>query len=146
MCYIMQAILHFSPKNDKYYYNINVWKVDYKTGHALHYDCQQTSGLCANRELLIQHYRERVRRVEAEGFTRRMGFEPGTHGRKERVDDYRAESWKSEYPNVDIRHDKNLTPSRWKKEQFRNQRYTKGWKESDEVPGWGKGLEILNGS
>ena len=133
------------PTNNTYYYNTNVWKVDVKTGNCLHYDCQQTSGLCADRELLLRHYRERVRRVEAEGFTRRMGFEPGTHNRKERVDDYKAESWRSECPNVDIRHDKNLTPNRWRKEQFRNQRYTKGWTEADEIPGWGKGMEIIHG-
>ena len=126
------------PRKDVYYYNSNVWKVDWQTGHALHYDCQQTSGLCAYRELLLQHYRERVRRVEAEGFSRKMGFEPGTHGRAERVDDFKAESWQSAVPLVDIRHDKNLTPSRWRQDQFRNQRYCQGWQEAEEVPGWGK--------
>jgi glycosyltransferase involved in cell wall biosynthesis len=131
------------PQKDKYYYNINVWKLRLADGHCLHYDCQQTSGLCAYRELLIQHYKERVRRVEAEGFSRNMGFEPGTHGRPQRVDDYKAESWRSEYPNVDIRHDKNLTSSRWNKEQFRNQRYTKGWLEADEILGWGKGINLV---
>ena len=34
-------------------------------------------------------------------------------------------------------HDETLTSNRWKKEQYRNQRYTKGWIEADEVPGWG---------
>src|SRR3990167_6861294 len=125
------------PRKDVYYYNSNVWKVDWQTGHALHYDCQQTSGLCAYRELLLQHYRERVRRVEAEGFSRKMGFEPGTHGRAERVDDFKAESWQSAVPLVDIRHDKNLTPSRWRQDQFRNQRYCQNWQEAEEVPGWG---------
>lgn len=132
------------PKKDVFYYNENVWKLNFKTGHALHYDCKQTSGLCAYRELLLKHYRKRVKLVEKNGYTQRMGFEPGTHNRKERVDDYKAESWKSKYPNVDIRHDNNLSPTRWKKEQFRNQRYTKDWKESDTIPGWGKGKEILS--
>ena len=66
-----------------------------------------------------------------------MGFEPGTHGRDERIDDHESESWESEFPNIDIRHDQNLTPSRWSKDQFRNQRYTKGWQETEEIPGWG---------
>lgn len=44
----------------------------------------------------------------------------------------------SEYPNIDIRHNDNLTPSRWKREQFRDQRYTRGWLETDSVPGWGQ--------
>lgn len=128
----------FTPeKEDIFYYNTNVWKVRLEDGHALHYDCQQTSGLCAYRKLLLEHYYKRVKIVEETGFSRKMGFEPGTHKRNERVDDYRAKSWISEYPNIDIRHDKNLTPSRWNKEQFRNQKYTEGWIEGDSVPGWG---------
>jgi hypothetical protein len=130
---------------DRYYYNTNVWKLRVEDGHCLHYDCRQTSGLCADRELLIKHYRERVRRVEAEGFSRKMGFEPGTHKRAERVDDYGSDSWQSAYPNVDIRHGGNLTPSRWSKEQFRDQRYTAGWIESDEIPGWGRGIDVGGG-
>lgn len=125
------------PEKDKYYYNINVWKVRMSDGHGLHYDCQQLSGLCAYRDLLLEHYRKRVELVEDDGFSRAMGFEPGTHGREERVDDYKAESWKSEFPIIDLRHDGNLTKSRWKKEEFRNQRYTAGWIEQDNIPGWG---------
>lgn len=125
------------PDRGKIYYNVNVWKVDAASGRALHYDCKQTSGLCAYRDVLLAHYRERVRRVEAEGFSRRMGFEPGTHRRPERVDELTSEAWRSEWPNVDIRHGQNLTPSRWSKEEFRDQRHTAGWVEADEVPGWG---------
>ena len=128
----------FTPPNStQVFYNQNVWKVDAETGRALHYLCSQTSGLCANRELLLEHYRKRVAIVESQGFSRKMGFEPGTHRRAERVDDLTARTWMSEYPNVDIRHGQNLTPSRWKKEQFRDQRYTKGWTEAEAIPGWG---------
>lgn len=127
------------PKKDVFYYNENCWKVDSETGRALFYYAKQTSGLCAYRELLIEHYRERVKRVAVDGFSRKMGFEPGTHGREERIDDYKAEAWVSEVPNIDIRHQNNLTPSRWRKDQFRNQKkYTRGWTEADEVPGWGQ--------
>lgn len=131
-------------QKDVFYYNTNVWKLDYKTGKALHYDCQQTSGLCAHRSLLLQHYRKRVDMVKQHGFSRKMGFEPGTHGRGERVDDFKAESWKSVSPNIDIRHENNLTPSRWKKEEFRNQKYTQGWIESEIIPNWGKSSELIN--
>ena len=125
------------PEKDKFYYNTNVWKVRLKDGHSMRTEkCQQTSGLCAYRELLLEHYRKRVEMVEEIGYSRKMGFEPGTHGRGERVDDYKSESWESEFPNIDIRHDQNLTPSRWSKDQFRNQRYTKGWTEAEKVPGW----------
>lgn len=124
-------------RDDSFYYNENVWKVRAEDGQALFYHCQQTSGLCAYRELLLKHYRRRVELVEQNGFSRRMGFEPGTHRRKERVDDYRAASWMSEYPNIDIRHSLNLTPSRWSQNQFRNKKYCRGWTMAGEVPGWG---------
>lgn len=131
---------HFAftpPRNDTYYYNQHVWKVDALSGHALHYRCSQTSGLCANRQLLVEHYRKRVAHVEQHGFSRAMGFEPGTHNRTERVDDFKSETWMSSVPNIDIRHGHNLTPSRWRREQFKNQKFTEGWTESDRVPGWG---------
>jgi hypothetical protein len=132
-----------------YYYNENVWKVRLDDGHALFYYVNQTSGLCAFREILLNQYQERVKRVEGteadtNKVVRRMGFEPGTHNRKERVDDYKAQAWRSKFPNVDLRHGNNLTPSRWKKEEFRNQRYTKGWKEAEEVPGWGRTKDRMN--
>lgn len=125
------------PRRDVYYYNENVYKVEYPSGRALFYYVKQTSGLCAYRELLIEHYRKRVALVEQHGFSRKMGFEPGTHHRAERVDDFKAEAWMSPFPNIDIRHSKNLTSTRWSKDQFRDQRYTRGWQEVEEIPGWG---------
>ncbi len=127
------------PRVDCYYYNRNAWKVDWATGRTLFYLCDQTSQLCASRALLLEHYRKRVARVEAEGFTRRMGFEPGT--RKVRhggVDDVDAVTWMSAQPNIDVRHDKNLTGTRWRRDQFRNQKFCQGWQESEVVPGWGR--------
>jgi len=126
------------PKKDVFYYNENVWKVDTTSGKAVQYDCKQVSGLCCYRELALQHYRKRVALVEKQGFTQRMGFEPGTHTRPERVDDFKAEGWKSPYPNIDLRHTGNLTPSRWSKEQFRDQRNCQNWHEGhvSSIPGW----------
>jgi len=132
---------HFNfipPKKDTFYYNLNVWKVRREDGHALKVDdCKQTSGLCAWRELLLECYRKRVEWVEKNGYTRYMGFEPGTRSPLTGIDSYKAESWMSKYPNIDIRHEHNLTPNRWHKDQFRDQKYTIGWTEADEVPGWG---------
>lgn len=137
-------------RSDTYYYNTNVWKVRLSDGHALHYDCKQTSGLCARRELLVQHYRQRVANTEAaweryggntrefRNWIRRQGFEPGTHGRAEAVDRLGSETWQSEMSIIDIRHDGNLTPSRWSQDQFRDKRNCRNWIEADEVPGWGK--------
>ena len=125
-------------RSDVFYYNQNSWKVDSVSGQALFHYASSTSGLCAYRELLLEHYRKRVEIVEQNGFTRRMGYEPGTHGRAERVDDYKAETWMSPQPNIDLRHRHNLTQTRWCKNEFRNQRYTKGWTEAGAVPGWGQ--------
>ena len=110
--------------------------MDANTGRALFHYSNHTSQLCAMRSLLLEHYQKRVEIVRERGFTRKMGFEPGTHGRKERVDDYKCETWMSPAPNLDIRHGHNLTRSRWKKSQFRNQRFTKGWEEANGVEGW----------
>ena len=147
----LYAVNHFDftpPKKDLFYYNNNLWKVRADTGEALHHKSNHTSQLCAYRPLLLAHYRTRVKRTEQRldelgdtkefrRWIRRQGFEPGTHNRKERVDDYKYEIWISKIPNIDIRHGKNLTRTRWEKEQFRNQRFTKDWKKSDRVPGWG---------
>jgi glycosyltransferase involved in cell wall biosynthesis len=126
------------PRKDVFYYNEHTYKVDSKTGQALFYYTKQTSGLCAYRDLLIQHYRERVRRVSEEGFSRKMGFEPGTHSPPNGVCHFKAEAYWSEVPNIDIRHNTNLTESRWRQDQFRSQRSCKGWKLVDEVPAWGR--------
>lgn len=130
----------FSPeRRDTYFYNQHVWKVDALSGQALFYYCNQTSGLCADRALLLEHYRRRVAHVDAHGFSRRNGFEPGTrHVRHGGFDDAPVETWLSAGPNVDIRHGHNLTESRWRQEQFRNQKFCQGWRLDDGVPGWGQ--------
>lgn len=136
---VLYAPEHFEfrpPRRDTYYYNVHTWKVDVETGRAVTYLTQQTSGLCADRQLLITHYRERIRRCEAEGFTRAMGFEPGSHGRAERVDDVPSAIWRAPVPNIDLRHGTNLTESRWTPDQFRNP--VQDWHEAPEVPGWGR--------
>ena len=138
-------------KKDCYYYNTNVWRVRLSDGHGVKVDdCRQLSGLCAYRDLLIKHYEERVKKLEAKvndldfkTYVRKMGFEPGTHNREERVDKYKSDKWDSAKPNLDIRHDGNLTSSRWKKSDFRNQKYTIGWTESDNVAGWGELKELM---
>jgi hypothetical protein len=140
------------PKPDVYYYNENVWKVRAEDGQALFYYTKQTSGLCANRKLLVEHYHKRIAKVvqnqrdiqtqglpiKRDGFSQHMGFEPGCHAEPRGVDNYRAEAWMSEYPNIDIRHSRNLTPNRWSQDQFRSKRSCQGWTMADEVPGWGR--------
>jgi hypothetical protein len=139
------------PKKDVYYYNMNSWLLRGTDGHCLYFDHKSLSGLCAYRELLLTHYRERVRRIEelvAQGKNPRhemrfIGFEPGTHHRPERIDDLTAEGYRAEWPNVDIKHGCNLTKNRWSQDEFRDKQSCLNWQESDSVPFWGAGREIV---
>ena len=57
---------------------------------------------------------------------------------------YHTQNWQSRYPNLDIRHDRTMTKSKWSPDEFRNKKYAKGWKETDgELPGWGQAVDIL---
>lgn len=126
------------PRKDLFYYDQNKWNLFSKNGHALFYHSMSVSMMCAYRSLLLGHYRKRVERVEKEGFTRRMGFEPGGHRFPRGVDNYGREAYWSEFPCIDIRHENNLVWSRWKKDQFRNQKTLYAWTEAEEIPSWGK--------
>lgn len=141
-CDVLYHPSHFDfvpPRKDMYYYNQNCWQVRASDKFAVKYDCKRLSQLCAYRETLIQHYKERIRRCKAEGFSRKMGFEPGSHGRPERVDDIKSEVWESALPNCDIRHDTNMTASRWRQDQFRSQRSCRNWREGT-CPAWAEVL------
>ena len=141
---------HFTPpKADVFYYNEHTYKVDSASGQAVFYYTKQTSGLCAYRNLLVEHYTKRIAKCEQNerdlkaqglpvknnGFSRHMGFEPGCHRPPRGVDEYKAERWMSEFPNVDIRHTSNLT--RWSEDQFRDLNACQGWKVTGQIPGWG---------
>lgn len=140
-------------KKDVFYYNNNVWFLRLPDGHALHYDVNQLSGLCVYRETALIHFRERYEMVKAEyekgqseaefvKYIRNMGFEPMTHGRIPWKNLFKYETWKSEVPNVDIKHGANATGQRWRKDQYRNQNLLVNWMEAEEIPGWGKGTDI----
>ena len=134
-----------------YFYNQNVWKLNYATGDALFYRCHQTLGLIANRLLLVEHYHKRLAKmaqnvrdltargeqVKRDGYSIHMGYEPGKHSPPRGVDNYPYKELWSSVPVIDIRHSANLTASRWSKEEFRDQKACKEWTESDSIPGWG---------
>lgn len=129
------------PRDDTFYYNTNVWRVRYGDGHAVRTDgLQQVSGICANRQLLLEHYRKRVELIEADGGkfdVKRMAYEPGTRGK---FGDERIANWESPYPNIDITgHGQTLTKPKFSVDEFKNKRYAAGWQETDEpLPGWPK--------
>lgn len=148
------------PEKDVFYYNENIWFMRFSDGHALQHRAQTLSGLCGYRDALLTHFRERYEMAlaererlekEAKGdeekeknlerdfnrYIRNMGFEPMTHGRVKWKTTYKSEGWRSEHPIIDIRHGENPTGQRWRKDQFRNKKFTEGWKETKDIPGWG---------
>jgi glycosyltransferase involved in cell wall biosynthesis len=120
----------FTPEDKNvFYFNNNVWKCDFSTKKALKVDkCEQLSGMCVYRDTAIEWCRQKLKDIEANGFDRH--FEPQNSVRGE---------WMSKEPNVDIRHDSNLTPNRWSKDQFKNQDNTLGWTEG-QCPEWANTL------
>ena len=125
------------PDKNTFYYNQNIWYLR-QDGHAMHYDVNQLSGLCVWRDAAITHFRERYERFSKEEFTRYTGFEPFTHHRVSWKHEFKMDTWKSEYPNIDIRFGVNSTGMRWKKEEYRNQQLLINWQETENftIPGW----------
>ncbi len=121
----------FTPdRDDTFFYNTNVWRIRYPDGFAVWIDnIQQVSGICADRELAVRFYERRNKEIAEKGFDR--CYEP--HSRTGEIDGV----WMSEQPNLCIRHDANLTGSKWKASDHRNRHFTIGWKEANEVEPWG---------
>lgn len=133
---------HFTPpRDDTFFYNTNVWRVRWSDGHAVRTDnLQQVSGICANRLLLLEHYRKRIEFIERNGgvfSVKAMAYEPGTRGK---FGDEKVANWESPCPNIDVTgHGQTLTKPKFSVDEFRNKRYAAGWQETDEqLPGWPK--------
>lgn len=120
----------FTPtRHDTFYYNQNFWKVR-DDGFAVHWDANQVSGLCVDREYALGYYKNRLIEIEKNGFNR--SYEPGGRNNKN------YEVWKSEYPNIDIRHKGTLTGNKWSPKDFRDKSTCVNWQEStiSAIPGW----------
>ena len=81
------------PRDDIFYYNENVWRWFYTEKTAIRYDRMiPLSSLCANRELTLNHYKMRAKKIKEmgwdknnrgePGWARTMGYEPGTKKKK----------------------------------------------------------------
>lgn len=115
-------------RNDVYYFNVNLWKMRWSDGFCVRTDnSQQLSGMCGSRELLLNFFKKRVAEIEREGWNRH--YEPKVGIR---------ENYQSKIPNICIRHDANLTGSKWSVNDFKNKRYARGWKETEisNIKGW----------
>lgn len=120
----------FTPeKKDMFYYNQNFWRVR-ADGFAVHWDANQVSGLVCYRQLALDFYRQRLADIQRDGFNR--SYEPG--GR----DASKYQVFKSEFPNIDIRHEGTLTKSKWSPNDFRDKSTCVNWQESTlaALPGW----------
>jgi len=134
------------PKDDTFYYNVNVWRWDYYTRKVITYDHHASvSGLCVNRELALEFYRNRIKIIEERGYdrlptfgnpvwARSMGYEPGKFNKE--GESAKKEEWRSEYPNIDIRHTRSMTPPKLDPAGFK--RPPANWREDviENLPGW----------
>lgn len=119
----------FEPADpDTFYYNTNVYKC-WQDGHKVWTDnLQQISGLCVSVDTALKFFAERLWQIEVEGDNRH--YEPNArYG-------CNTANWQSTLPNVDIRHNRNLTRSHRTADEFRNKQYAQGFKVVDSIPYW----------
>lgn len=124
------------PEKNMFYYNHNFWRIG-NGDMAVHWDANQVSGLCCYREYAIDFYRHRIELLQKEEFDR--SYEPG--GRDESL----SQSWKSLYPNIDIRGHWNMTKSKWSLDDFRDKSTATNFEVStiDKIPGWNDLQKLL---
>lgn len=149
---VLYSKSHFDlePKRDDiYYYNTQNWRWRWGTDVAVTYNyLTSLSMMCCNRKLAIEHYKLRMKHVEEMGldayrgreprWARRWGYEPGTKPRRRGgFSDEEHEKWRSEYPNIDIRHKGTFSHPKTFLEEF-NHKPTESWKETNvfTIPGW----------
>ena len=126
---------HFNftpPRDDIYYYNVNNYRWYVKEDFAITYDgLHSLSMLCCNRKLALDHFRRRLDWIEETGmdkqrsreprYGRVFGYEPGTKKkRKGGFSDEDFERWRSEMPNIDLRHRHCFSQPKTHKEDFKH--------------------------
>lgn len=134
------------PRDDTFYYNTNVWRWDYYSKRVITYDhLSSVSGLCVNRELAKEFYTKRLKMIYERGFdklptfgnptwAREMGYEPGKKNRY--GEKALKEEWRSEHPNIDVRHTRSMTVPKMDYKSFLKP--PENWIESeiDKLTGW----------
>jgi len=144
---ILYPPCHFDfvpPRDDIFYYNLNWWKVRVGDGQALHFKAKQVSGLCAHRQILLEYFRNRVRMIESGEIGGRRHFEPGSHYNDayQKLTDKGFDTWWSEIPYVDIRHDTVVTRNIFDPSGYRGR--VVDWTMADEIPHWGRTKNRFN--
>lgn len=125
------------PRKDVFWYNLNWFKVRTSDGQALHFKAKQVSGLCAYRDILIDYFRNRVRMIESGEIGGRRHFEPGGRYRDayQKLTSCGFDTWYSDVPYVDIRHEGTVTRNIFDPSGYRNR--VEDWKLVPEIPHWG---------
>lgn len=146
----------FIPPTDHiYYYNLNNYRWGIKETYAISYDgLHSLSMLCCNRKTALEHFKGRLAYVESQGWDkvrsreprwgRMLGYEPGTKPkRRGGFSDEKFEIWRSEMPNIDIRHRHCFSSPKYTLADFKHP--PTNWKEVgiDDIPYW-KLRELYN--
>lgn len=120
----------FIPERGVFHYDINWWKIHVDDGLCIRWDADQVSGLCAYRDDLINHYRERLATFDPDNFDRK--FEP--------MSGIGSKQWKASVPHVDLRTGKNLTFNKRSIEDFRKKETARNLQTGtiDDIQGWDK--------
>jgi len=133
------------PRDDTYYYNESVWRWDFPKDRLIGYDgLRSLSGLCCNRDLALSHYQMRMETIEKKDWdngkdprwARVIGYEPGKKRRIGGFMDEKVDSWKSEFPLIDIRHGGTVTKPKVTLDSFKHK--PTGWREIkiNDLKGW----------
>jgi glycosyltransferase involved in cell wall biosynthesis len=124
------------PSSDVFYYDHNRWCLEEKNGKAVFYHSDCPSYMCAYRELLLEHYTNVLKYIEANGRNSKYGYSP-PKGLPEEKRIGKVEIYMAGSPSIDIRHKNSFTSHKMSKQHFRQASSRKGWKEAWEIPGWG---------
>ena len=136
------------PRNDTFYYNANNWRWLYPHDYLITYsNLISLSMLCCSRELAFRHYQHRLQHIHDLGLSeirskdpkwaRKMGYEPGTKPKhRGGFSDDVHEKWRSELPNIDIRHRHTFSPPKVHLQSFKHP--PEEWREAKikDIPGW----------
>lgn len=137
---------HFNwipPKDDKFFYNVNHWLVDWQSGMYSYFRRKVLSMLIANTELTLKAAKDKVSMLEMGALIRkgqpgacefgvcddRVAYVDYLASMKDfgkEIGSYRAEAFRTVNPNLDIRHKNNFSGNR------------RGRSRCYEIPYWGK--------
>ncbi|KKS95279.1 MAG: hypothetical protein UV71_C0009G0015 [Microgenomates group bacterium GW2011_GWC1_43_13] len=136
------------PKEEIYYYNLNNWRWGIKENFAITYDgLTSLSQLACYRKTALNHYKGRLKYIIDHGLNkdqsrdprwgRVMGYEPGTKPRRRGgFSDEKFEIWKSDFPNIDIRHRHTFSPPKYNLADFKHQPINFRQEKIENIPYW----------